>query len=352
MALDRLAPDQRAVVQLVLQQERSYDELADLLGISADAVRERARRGLERLDEGAGVDEESRGRVVDYLLGQQTVSGREATRALLTGDEAARRWAKALSSELSGVARSPLPDVPGAQGPAVREPAAAPPEEPRTATARSGGAPATEEVPAPVRARPRPKAAGDRPARPAGAPRRGGDERPKSSLVGGALLIGGVALVVAALIAWLIWGNDDEGGERAGNGATPTATATPSVQPAGQIQLRAPGGGDARGQMTIFVSEGGDVAFTIEGNRLPTLERGEAYALWLTGGGRPRRLGFITDDTPGDGRIGSSGPQPNDAERFPQWLASAQQVLLTRETTQEAEEPGTAVLRGAIPGAG
>ena len=56
MSLDALAPDQRAVVQLVLQQDRSYDELAGLLGISTDAVRDRA------LVRGEGVEAHGAGR--------------------------------------------------------------------------------------------------------------------------------------------------------------------------------------------------------------------------------------------------------------------------------------------------
>src|SRR4051794_9716454 len=90
VSLDALAPDQRAVVQLVLQQDRSYDELAGLLGISADAVRERARKGLDRLAPADGVGDDERGDIADYLLGQQSVSGRERTRSLLSGNPGAR----------------------------------------------------------------------------------------------------------------------------------------------------------------------------------------------------------------------------------------------------------------------
>src|SRR4051794_41339227 len=97
MSLDALAPDQRAVVQLVLQQERSYEELAGLLGISPDAVRERAHRGLDRLAPGDEVDPDDRGRIADYLLGQQSVSRREATRSLLSSSDDAREWARAVA---------------------------------------------------------------------------------------------------------------------------------------------------------------------------------------------------------------------------------------------------------------
>ncbi len=43
---DRLAPDQRAAVELVLRQGRSYGELADMLGMPEDTIRARARNGV------------------------------------------------------------------------------------------------------------------------------------------------------------------------------------------------------------------------------------------------------------------------------------------------------------------
>src|SRR5688572_18154011 len=117
MSLDALAPDQRAVVQLVLQQERTYEELAGLLGISTDAVRERAHRGLDRLAPGAAASDEERAQVADYLLAQQSVSKREATRSLLSSSPQAREWAQAVAKELGDVARGPLPEIPaGAAG--------------------------------------------------------------------------------------------------------------------------------------------------------------------------------------------------------------------------------------------
>src|SRR3954447_2851169 len=81
VSLEALAPDQRAVVQLVLQQDRSYDELAGLLGISTDSVRQRARRGLDLLAPSDGLQPTDRGELADYLLGQQSDSRREATRS-------------------------------------------------------------------------------------------------------------------------------------------------------------------------------------------------------------------------------------------------------------------------------
>jgi len=47
--LDRLPPDQRAVLSLVLERGKSYSEVADMLAIPESAVRERAHAALDAL---------------------------------------------------------------------------------------------------------------------------------------------------------------------------------------------------------------------------------------------------------------------------------------------------------------
>lgn len=47
--LDRLPPDQRAVLSLLLERGRSYSEVADMLAIPESAVRERAHAALDAL---------------------------------------------------------------------------------------------------------------------------------------------------------------------------------------------------------------------------------------------------------------------------------------------------------------
>src|ERR687883_418050 len=44
-----LAPDQRAALELVLRQGRSYGELSDLLGMPEETIRNRARGGVAAL---------------------------------------------------------------------------------------------------------------------------------------------------------------------------------------------------------------------------------------------------------------------------------------------------------------
>jgi hypothetical protein len=54
--LDDLPPDQRAVLLLLVQQGKSHAEIADMLGISTDAVRDRARAALSALADSPPVD--------------------------------------------------------------------------------------------------------------------------------------------------------------------------------------------------------------------------------------------------------------------------------------------------------
>ena len=51
--------------------------------------------------------------MIDYMLGEQTVSERVETRAELARSESARSWATELAAALAPLAKTPLPTVPG-----------------------------------------------------------------------------------------------------------------------------------------------------------------------------------------------------------------------------------------------
>ena len=99
---DQLSAEQRAIVELVLRQERTYDELADMLGMPEARVRELARDALVELAPVSvrGVEEDWRGQLADYVLGQQTGPEATATRGHLRRSEAARTWARSLLDSL------------------------------------------------------------------------------------------------------------------------------------------------------------------------------------------------------------------------------------------------------------
>src|SRR3954449_2245591 len=111
MPLDALAPDQRAVVQLILQRDRSYAQIAELLKISEDAVRARAHAGLSALAPGVELPADKLAQIADFLLGQQNGKPRQATRRLLRSSNGAREWAETVRAQLEDLG-GPLPELP------------------------------------------------------------------------------------------------------------------------------------------------------------------------------------------------------------------------------------------------
>src|SRR6476469_8828653 len=112
-SLALLAPDQRAVLELVLRQDRSYGELSELLGIPEREVRDRAESALRALagdPPDAGVDT---GRLTDWMLGQQTERAAAATADKVASSAPAREWASAVAEALREVGGERVPAVPG-----------------------------------------------------------------------------------------------------------------------------------------------------------------------------------------------------------------------------------------------
>src|SRR4029453_15099106 len=69
--LESLRPDQRAVIQLLVEQGKSYEEIAGLLRIGVDGVRRRAHDALAALapEGGLRLEPARRAELSDYLLG-------------------------------------------------------------------------------------------------------------------------------------------------------------------------------------------------------------------------------------------------------------------------------------------
>jgi hypothetical protein len=330
--LDTLAPDQRAVLELVLRQGRSYGELSELLGIPERDVRARADAGLRGLagEPATGVDT---GRIADWLLGQQPDAEADRTRTAVARSAAARGWASAAADRLHELGGATVPEVPDdPQSSGADQPVAARPRPLR-------GAAGAEE---PVAARPRP-VRDDAPAVAA----------PRSSRLGGAILIGVLVLIVGGLIAFVVMrgGDDNEpAAPAAETTATPTATATAS---ANDIVLQGTGGSKAAGLMRLIRGDDGKVRFAIAAQNVPANKNREVYAVWFTqAGGQPRRLGFAQSQVGKDGVLTTGGPQQGDEDEFPRWFATYDKILITRETDAKATKPGPEVLEGRLPGAG
>jgi hypothetical protein len=307
-SIDSLNDVQRAVLQLVLRQGRSYADLAGPLKDDAAGVGARARGAVAALGPDAGaIGDERRDEIADYLLGQQTASQRAATREYLEGSSAGRAWARAAAAALEPIGGDTLPDIP-----AERQEVAEAFDALDRRTARQ------EEV-------------------------------KRSSQLGTRLIYAGifVAVMVAIILAFTLSGDDDPK-----SAATTSATATTAGQVGttatgdkyelvAQGTLLAPKGGDkdATGQAAIFrFPDNNQFRFGLTAEGLRRTRKGEAYGVWLyTSDAKKQFLGFP------DTQVGKDGTLQTVTDLSPDTPAYGA-VLLTRETSDKPTKPGTLVL--------
>jgi len=319
--IDALPADQRAVLQLLVKQGKTYEDIAGMLSMDASAVRERAHAALEALgpDAGRRLAPERRAEVSDYLLGQQSASQRAATRDHLAGSAAARAWARVVADSLRPLAGEPLPEIPeeGPEGEADEDEAA-----PEPAARTSGAEPIAE-----------------------GEPARDVARDPRSSRLGGALLLGGIAVLVAVVVVLLLTSGGGGGskGKSSTVSSTPTTgTGTTQATPVAQINLRPPGAGKALGLAQVF-AQGNRRLLIVAGQGLPA----GAYALWLyTSASQNRLLGFVPSRVGKDGKFVTQGVLPNDATSFQSLVVTSEKVSGARPALPKT--PGPIVLQGKL----
>jgi hypothetical protein len=346
-SLDTLPPDQRAVLDLVLQRGRSYDDIAQLLGIDRAAVRARALAAFDVLGPETGIAPESRALITDYLLGQLPERVAEQVRERLAQSPYDRAWARVVASGLESVASQPLPEIPDSSRthtPSSDHPSA---DEERSATE----VPIATE-PAATRARePRRRDRGTR--RP---PRL--SDRP-SSRRGGAIMLGvGVLVVVAVVVVLLtvLSGSSSTHSSSASVASTPTSTpatstgttgatgtsSAPKAQVVAQINLNPPNGGTAKG-VGLVVKEGNLYGIVIEAQHVAPNSH-NAYAAWLYNSSSDNdRLGFVNPAVGKNGQFEVGNALPTNAGRF-------KQLVVSLETTTNPKSPTKIVLAGAFKG--
>jgi hypothetical protein len=355
-AFDRLAPDQRAAVELVLRQGRSYGELADLLGMPEETIRARARNGLSGLAPDL-LPPTRAGEIADWLLGQQSESHAARTRALLLADPAAQRWAATVAEPLraapGGESVPALPSAPDVPAPRVNGAgahASAPAEAdtPADGAALDGvtrpGATAGAVSPA--------AAPADADAPDAGAPRSPHAPPPGgSSRLGGALIIGAAVLLVALVLVFVFTRDDEPDPIAEAPVATATASATAAAS-ANDIVLKGPAGSTAVGLMRLFQANDGTVRFAVAAQGVTPNAAGETYSLWFSKeDGGAQLLGDVKDPVGEKGELTSAGPSNDDVDEFPQWFAEYDRILVTLDG-KNAKEPGKVILSGDLPSTG
>ena len=310
--LDSLTDEQRAVLQLLLRQGKSYGDITALLKTESAKIRTRARSAVAAVGpDSSEIDGERRDEVADYLLGQQTASQRAATREYLQGSAAGRTWARAAAAALAPLGGDSLPEIPAER----------------------------EEVAEAFEALDR------RSARQA--------EVKRSSQLGTKLLLGGLGVIVgiAVILALSIGDGDDPETAATTTATAPTQTSRAEVftTPTGdeyeitaQGSLIPPEGGDADATGTVAIVRFIDnnqfrLGLNAEG-LTPSSPRGSAYGVWLyTSDEKKQFLGFP------DTRVGKNGKLRTVSDLSPETPAYGA-VLVTRETADKPTKPGRIVL--------
>jgi hypothetical protein len=368
-SLDSLPPDQRAVLQLVLQRGRSYDDIAKLLSIDRTAVRDRALQAFDALGPQTRVPDDRRALITDYLLAQLPPLVADDVHTRLGESASERAWARVVASELQPLASSPLPDIPAdasAGGGQARE-SAAPRDrsEPRVAEPiAAAGADDTAERPTRQRSA-REQATRERGREREGITaglglggrREGGDGLPRSR-TGGAVLLGlGVAVVVAVVVILIATSGGGSNKPKHASVATttPTTTAgsttgtgtgttTGSAKVIAQVNLRPPGSASAATKSPAGVAEvlqsGASTGIALLAQNMPANTKHNAYAVWLYNSGSDSRLlGFVSPGVGSNGKLSTEGPLPTDASHF-------RELVVTLETQAKPKTPGQIVLIG------
>lgn len=334
--LDTLPPDRRAIIELVLRQGRSYEDIAGMLDMPALRVRSLAREALVSLAPASArrVDDQWRGQLADYVMGQQSGPESTATRGHLKKAEPARVWVASLLDSLDELyGERERPDLPsagdGGRPSRGRKAAAAPADEPETVAEEPAREKPVDKKPAPKK---RASADGGRDLSP-GAKAAVRRRRILAALVGTIAVAG--AVVVGVL---LLTGDDDDAQKAKAPAKANPANAQARVL--GQVPLQAVGGGKGRGVAAIG-ERGGQRQLLVQATGLKPSNRRTAYEVWLYNS-RDDAVSIGAQFTDEQGQLQGAGPLPADFAKY-------EFIDVSREPVDDnAKHSGESVMRAPL----
>jgi hypothetical protein len=321
-----LTADQQATLQLLLERNQSYADIAAVLGDDTEGVRARARAALTEL---GGIDPDRNVGLTDYLLGQADPIGRADAVRHLRDDPEDHRLAVELSAVLEAL--FPEADLPRLPGEPRRPRGRALPSRLR----RAEGA----ETPEPGRRAPA-----------------GVLSSSRSRVIAGAAI---AAVIVIGVVLAVAGAFDGDGDDAAAEPTTDTAASTPDEE-LQRVTLAPVGGGDASGQAVFGLATGDQAYVDVDIRGLDPATADRTYVIWLM---LNERQGYplspITVSQQGtftDRFAIPAAVLPVVARvRFVHVsIAPTRQIarLVARaieDTELVLEEPGEVVLRGRIP---
>ncbi|MCB0875646.1 MAG: hypothetical protein KDB46_05550 [Solirubrobacterales bacterium] len=235
-----LQGDQRALLQLLVERGQSYEDIAGLLGGSAEEVRGRAREALAEI---GGADPDREVGLTDFLLGQADPIGRADAIRHLQSDPEALELARTIQAGLAVIA-------PDAEQPSLPE---------SRGRRRKAALPETSEAAGPSTA---PGADG------------GGVARRRNALITGLIALGVILVVVVVAIAGGFSGGSDDG-----TTSTGTTTADSNIT---TVPLRAVGGSGVAGKVVFGLASEQQLYVDVDVQGLdPDLDSSRSYLMWL-----------------------------------------------------------------------
>jgi Sigma-70, region 4 len=346
--LDNLPPDQRAVLQMVLQRGRSYDEIANMLSIDRSAVRQRALDGFDAIAPAAVIPGPERALVTDYLLRQLPDKVADQVYTYLEASDADREWALAVAAKIEPLTSGGLPEIPvgaplgaddGPDGgleqdsdpPAVDPEVASGSPERRPVRAEAVVINALASTPSPAPS----------------------SQSPPSSRRGGAILL--ISIPVVIVLALIVGKVITSGGSSkpkpvavstqtthsaATVSTTTTATTGASTPLLAQLNLNSPTGAQNTVGIAQVVRTKKGVGVVIDAEGLPPNTTHNAYGVWLYSSPTSHYfVGFVPTLVGKSGRMATGGQLPAGATRF-------NRILVTLETQSKPTTPGEVVLSG------
>ena len=306
--LDQLPPEQRAILELIVQRNRSYDDLAGVLDLQPPRVRELAREALVGLAPVTAnrVDPDRLGQIADYVLDQQSGAEQTATMAHLRRSEAGRAWTSSLVDSLAHMYDGAPPAIPEAEE--------APPRRRRRERERPRERPRERERPRvrePLRRR-EPEA--ERPREPLSSEALAAVRRRR---VGAALI--GIAAIVGIVIGVIAITN---GSSKKTSKAT-AARTQPRIL--GELLLRPLNGSRRNNQGIAIVAQRGSERDLIVQAKLSPTKQGQAYEVWLYNS-KTDAVPVGAQVTDQNGNYQGAGKLPADLSKFQAIDVSLQQI--------------------------
>jgi hypothetical protein len=326
-----ITQDQRATLQLLLERGQTYADLAALLGEDETAVRARARAALTEL---VGEDPDGNVGLTDYLLGQADPIGRADASRHLRDDPEDLRIATELAVRLRLMfPTAELPKLPGEGRPAG-------------GVLRRGTAGAGSSAPT-----------GPSLASRVGL---GGLDQSQSRVIA---ICGGAAvlLIVVVLAITGAFSGDDESSASSGTDTSTTSTTAGADNALQSVALKPIGGGDASGTAVFGLATGDQPYVDLSIKGLDPAPSGQTYVVWLmlTGTkGYPLSPIVVNQNGTYQNRFSIPSAVLPVIARVQFVDVSIAPIKTIRKLVRDAisntelviDEPGTKVLRGAIPG--